>query len=491
MKIIKYILISCIIMLPFTSCEELLDEPVYSQLAPENFLTTEEGIVSVLKAAYVRDNDVQSQRANKMYILTQDATTEIMYEFAGADNRQLSQFLDFTWDANLDWFLGLSWNPAYFAIRDANSVLDYIDLAEINSSNKSQYIAEARFIRAVSYFHLYNFYGPVPLRVTTLNGAEELAKASDTEIRTFIETELLESIPDLPAPGNEEYGRANKGAARAILCKFYLNNRQWQKAADMAKDIMNMNVYGLYPDYSAMFRVENERNQEFIWVRTCTAIAPGQGPGNDWMAYVLPPGFKSDPASGLTMQSNWRNYAAQYSLKDIFFNTFAENDKRKETILTSYINNGNQTISLLNNNNTRPLKYWPDPNADIGGGNDIPVVRYADILLARAEALNEISGPNDESITLLGDIRERAGLDRYTLEDFETKEELRDSIIAERSWEFYCEGLRRQDLIRTGRFISDALARGVSNARPYHVLYPIPQQAVDSDSKLEQNEGYQ
>ncbi|WP_423130036.1 RagB/SusD family nutrient uptake outer membrane protein [Gaoshiqia sp. Z1-71] len=492
MKILKYIIISGIFLLPFTACEDLLDEPVYSQLAPENFLKTDEGIVSVLKAAYVWENNVQGQLAAKGYILTQDGSTDIMFEKAGADNRQMLQFMNFTWDSNLDWLLGMLWNPCYFAIRNANSVLDNIEIAEITDAKKSLYAAEARFVRAVSYYNLYIFFGPVPLRKTMKGGAEELARATDDEIKTFIETELLAVVNDLPAPGAEpEYGRANRGAARAFLCKYYLNTKQWQKCADMAQQIMDMNYYELYPNYSAMFRVENERNKEYMWVRTCTAIVPGSGPGNDWEAYVFPAGFQKDPVSGLTFSNIWRNYAAHYSLRDGFYNSFAPNDKRKETILTSYINSAGQTVSLLTGNDTRPLKYWPDPNAVNGGmGNDFPTIRYADILLARAEALNELHGPTLESVSLINDIRLRAGVDQKLLTDFADKAALRDHIIAERGWEFYCEGLRRQDLIRTGKYLSYALARGVTHASEKHLLFPIPQQAIDSDSKLEQNPGY-
>ncbi len=119
----------------------------------------------------------------------------------------------------------------------------------------------------------------------------------------------------------------------------------------------------------------------------------GSGPGNDWEAYVFPIGFQRDPATGLVYMNNWRNYAAQYRMRDAFFNTFAPNDKRRALIMTSYINFAGQTLSLLNNDDTRPLKYWPDPAAiDGGGGNDIPEIRYADILLSRAEALNEMNG---------------------------------------------------------------------------------------------------
>nr|WP_068888784.1 RagB/SusD family nutrient uptake outer membrane protein [Pedobacter panaciterrae] len=492
MKIFKIYTLCGFLLLSVMSCKKLLDEPVYSQLVPDNFLTTEDGIKSVLRAAYVREARVQGQTAAKGTILSQEAVTDIMFQTAGADNRQMLQFLNFTWDANLDWLFTMLWSPSYLAIRDANSVMDNIDKANISEALKTQYKAEARFVRAISYYSLYNFFGPVPIRTTTVNASENMVRASDAEMRTFIETELKEVLSDLPDPGSEEYGRANKGAVRAYLCKFYLNTKQWQKSADMAKEIIDMGKYMLNGNYSAMFRIENERNKEYIWVRPAYPAAVGNGPSNDWEAYVFPVGFQKDPISGLVYLSNWRNYAAQYSLRDAFYNTFETKDKRKETVLTSYINTQGQTVSLLNNtNNTRPLKFWPDPAAiDGGGGNDIPVIRYADILLSRAEALNELNGSNTETISLINQIRVRAGLDEVKQADFADKDELRDQIIKERGWEFYCEGLRREDLIRTGKFIPGALARGVTNAKPHHVLYPIPQQAMDSDSKLVQNTGY-
>src|SRR5690606_18260270 len=190
---------------------------------------TEDGINSLLKAAYVREAHVQGQNASKGTILSQEAVTDIMFQYAGADNRQMSQFLNFTWDSNLDWIYSMLWAPSYLGIRDANTILDNIDQAAIAASAKELYQAEARFVRAACYYSLYTYFGPVPLRTTTLNGSEELAKATDDEIKSFIENEFLAVIPNLPEPGTEVYGRANKGAARAFLVKFYLNTKQWQK----------------------------------------------------------------------------------------------------------------------------------------------------------------------------------------------------------------------------------------------------------------------
>ena len=480
------------ILLLAGACKKQLQEVTYSQLAPDNFLVTEDGIKSVLRAAYTQEADVQSQKATKGMIMAPEMTTDIMWETAGADNRQALQFINYTWDSQLDWLFGQMWYPMYLAIRDANSVLDNISKVQISDARKRMYQAEARFVRAISYYRLYMLFGPVPLRKTTNGEAAGLARSTDAEIATFIETELMESLADLPDPGKEEeYGRGNKGAARAFLCKFYLNTKQWQKCADGAKQLIDLKYYDLYPTYANLFRVENERNKEFMWVRPCYPSAISSGPGNDWMGYVLPVGFAREPVSGLTYLSNWRNYAAQYRMRDRFFTTFATNDKRRTLVLTSYVNSSGQTVSLLNNDDTRPLKFWPDPAAiDGGGGNDIPQIRYADILLSRAEALNELNGPNTESIALINQVRQRAGITDITLGSFASKDALRDHLLNERGWEFYCEGIRREDLIRTGRLITYAKARGVTNAKDFHVLFPIPQQALDSDPLVKQNTGY-
>ena len=475
-----------------TACKKQLTEVTYSQLAPDNFLVTEDGIKSVLRAAYTQEADVQSQKATKGMIMSPEMTTDIMWETAGADNRQALQFINYTWDGQLDWLFGQMWYPMYLAIRDANSVLDNIGKTQISDTRKRMYQAEARFVRAIAYYRLYLLFGPVPLRKTNTSEVMELARSTDPELSAFIETELTECQADLPDPGKEEeYGRGNKGAARAFLCKFYLNTKQWQKCADMARQITDMKYYELYPVYANLFRVENERNKEFMWVRPCYPSAIANGPGNDWMGYVLPVGFAREPVSGLTYLSNWRNYAAQYRMRDRFFNTFATNDKRRTLIMTSYVNGSGQTLSLLNNDDTRPLKFWPDPAAiDGGGGNDIPQIRYADILLSRAEALNEVNGPNAESVSLINLVRQRAGVADVALAGFASKDALRDHILNERGWEFYCEGQRREDLIRMGRLISYAKTRGVANAKDYHVLFPIPQQTLDSDPLIKQNPGY-
>jgi len=484
MKILKYY-IGIILLGTLSSCSDMLDEDLYSQLAPENYLTTQEGIESTLNAAYAEGylNGYSHHSVRNI----EEWCTDIEWETGGGENRTAVLMINFTWDASVDWMYGDMWQKPYRAIRNANVVLENVQLATINDQDKQTFTAEARFVRALSYYHLHSWFGPVPLRKSSEDELY-LARASEEEMRKFIEDELLAIIPDLPAPGQEQaYGRVTNGGARAVLTKFYLNTKQWQKAADMAQGIIEMGHYNLYPDYAMLFRVENERNSEFIL--TYPQIA--NSPGNNYINGAFPDGFANDPETGLTFKTSWRNWAAQYRLYDSFYNSFEPGDKRMDLIIDNYINGQGNMVSLLNNNNTRSFKYWPDPNGLANEhGNDVPAVRYADILLSRAEALNELLGPNQESIDLINEVRERAGLNLLTLAGFSSIAQLRLHLLDERAWEFYSEGKRREDQIRIGTFISSAVERGISNAKPTHVLFPIPQGALDANEMLVQNEGY-
>ncbi|WP_339750602.1 RagB/SusD family nutrient uptake outer membrane protein [Algoriphagus aquimarinus] len=482
-----------VVMLAFnmTSCVDMLDEPVYSQLAPDNLLTTEEGIKNVLYSAYAHTANM-SGASSKAVIAMEEWQTDLMWQTGGGENGTAVQFINFTLDPGLGILFSDLWAPNYRAIRNANIILENINNLKLSDQKKNEYSAEARFIRAISYIKLYNSFGPVPIRRSTTDELE-VSRPSIDEMKLFIEEDLLFGLNFLPQPGSEdEFGRANKGAALAFLSKFYLQEKNWQKVVDYTNQLVALGYYSLYPVYQQMFKVENERNSEMIWVRPAYADAT-RSSANDWMNGAFPVGFQKDPVSGLEFQSNWVVFASEYRMRDQFYNTFSEDDKRKDLIITSFINKAGDTIQLLGDDNTRSFKYWPDPNAiQQAHGTDIPVIRYADILLAKAEALNEISGPNEEALNLINQVRERAGLNDspLALSNFPSKESLREHILKERGWEFYSEATRRLDMIRMGVLISDAQKRGISNAQGFRTLLPIPQQAIDSNPVLIQNEGY-
>ncbi|GEM67888.1 membrane protein [Sphingobacterium mizutaii NBRC 14946 = DSM 11724] len=475
------------LMLNLSSCKDFLKEEVYSQLAPENYLNTKEGLTSVLYEAYAKGANMNSN--NSIYVLgPQEFSTDILYQSGDNVEATIKNYREFNWDPTMD-FLIQNWDSPYQCIRDANIILENIDKSNLTDAEKALFAAEARFLRATSYYKLSLFFGPVPLRTSTTQELS-LKRATQVELNSFIENELLETIKVLPNPGNEpQHYRAHKAAAMGFLIKFYLNSKQWQKSADLAKQFINDFNYSLHPVYKDLFKVENERNKEYIWVRPAIPSSD-RVTANSWSNVSFPENFKSAPEIGLTFKSTWLNWPNEFRIYDDFYNSFENNDNRKELMITKYINNSDVEITLLGNDNVRSFKYWPDQNnTGAAHGNDIPEIRFADIYLSLAEALNETQYPNQEALKYINMVRKRAGLNDLIASNITSKEMLRNLILTERGHEFYNEGHRRTDMIRMGVFISDAIKRGKA-AKPYQVVFPIPQVVIDSDTAIEQNENY-
>lgn len=487
-KITQYI--TLLLLGSLSSCSDVLDVTPNSEFAPGNVLTTEAGIKSLLFSAYAQQ---QTQQNSRFIINDSEVCTDMAFNSGGAENGQLLHLINFSWEPTLGTFEGDMWAPNYRCIRDANGVIENIEGVNASEESKKLILAEARALRAQAFAILYNFFGPVPLRLST-EQTGDLARATEEEIKNFIESEFLAAIPDLPDPGQEEaFGRFNKGNASGILAKFYLNTKQWQKAADACKTIIDFNYYstGQYA-FKDLFRVENEgmSNREMLLVLPCRNEVDF---GNWFMAGALPPNFKSTAQlPEFVYQASMSNFATQYRLRTAFVNSMAENDQRRALICTSYVNNNNVTVNILNDDNARSFKYWDNSTIGNNSGNDVPVLRYADILLSRAEALNELSGPSEETFTLINQIRKRTGLPDLTLTEAGTKELFREALFKERGWEFISEGKRREDLIRQGTFLSSAIARGVSAAlaTPDKLLFPIPQSEIQANKLCVQNKGY-
>jgi hypothetical protein len=455
-------------LLALAGCQDTLREDVYSELTPGNFLNTNNGKLAVLTSAY---GNVQL-RGFWSYFLSTNSSGEA-WNRGGSIEALITPLTNFTWDSNHEWF-GTAWNTLYAAIRDANIVIDNTQNASTNVDKLLH--AEAKFVRALSYEYLYDWFGPVPIHATSNLTDFALPRASEDEMKAFIEKDLQEAAPVLPLT-QAQYGRATRGAALGILCKHFLNTRQWQKAADVASQIMALNRYSLVPKYKDVFSLANEGNAELLWVVPASPQA-----GHNIVALTFPTDYPLP-------QSNQQVFAARSYFFDSFVNSFEKGDTRRDLIVTEYVNTAGQRIKLLGVDQSLSGKYEFDPNA-VGAvqGNDIPVVRYADILLARAEALNELNGPTQEAIDLINRVRARAGVSALTLGGF-SKESLRNHLLRERDWEFYAEIKRRQDQLRQGRFVADAKARG-KNAQPFHERFAIPITEINANPRLEQNPGY-
>ena len=472
------IAMACLLL---TSCNDFLNEEVYTQYEPSAFLQTEEGINSVLVASYSNMHVTAAMR-DRMYTLN-EFPGDIMWTWGGSFETTAILFTSYNWDSQSSMFT-TPWQQYYQSIRNANSLLDNIDQVTALSEDKiKQFKAEATFIRAADYYYLWEIFGPVPLVTTAAELNMEPLRATDEEFNTFITEELQAAANDLPVI-QSIWGKATKGAALALLGKFYMNTHQWQKAADVNKQVMDLNTYKLFTgDLKNMFSVQNEANEEVV----LTSPALPTLHGNNYMAHAFPPNYP--------IQSNWINFGAQFCVYNSWVQTYHPDDKRLEWFVFNYTEPNGKVHNLLDANDggraVRCFKFVPDPSGvSADHGNDVPMIRYAEILLNRAEALNELNGPNQESVDLLNEIRDRAGAPEYSLDDFPSKEVMRDMLLNERGWEFVAEGMRRVDLIRQGKLISKAIERGALNAKDYMTLYPIPLNEITSNPKLVQNEGY-
>lgn len=461
-------------------CKKALDIQPASELSSA-FLETKKGAVALLNSAYGYSQWVADDGANRLY--AEEATTDVLVNFRGALNVNVQPIQVFSWQADNVFFIN-SWTRNYLAIRDANNLLAVLEAnKELTPVEKTQFAAEAKFIRGLSYYFLYNWFGPVPLINKSFTGSNEdfsLPRAEENQMLNAIEEDLTGAANDLP-PTLSQTGKATKGAALGALTKFYMITKNWPKAAATAKQVIDLNLYTLWPDPVTLFSLQNEGNKEMIFVFPCIAL---EGYGNVWIANALPPQYPTPVF----------NTATQICVPVAFYRTFEANDKRRTMILTSYINMLNRPIDLLTGveyQNPRSFKYPLDLNAaNRMHGGDIPYIRYADILLSRAEALVMSTGSvTQEAMGLLNQIRTRAGLIAYTMQDAPTKEAYINLLIKERGWEFFSEGKRREDFIRQGLFIQNAVSRGLP-AKPHQVRFPIPQSEIDANKNLVQNTGY-
>ncbi len=463
------------------SCKDFLKEEVYTQYDPASYLQTEEGINSVLVSSYSNMHVTNSMR-DRMYTLN-EFPGDIMWEWGGSFEATAVIFMSYNWDSQSTMFSN-PWQQYYQSIRNANSLLDNIDnVTTISAEKVEQYKAEARFIRAADYYFLWEYFGTVPLITTATELNFEPSRATEQEFDNFLTTELQAAAADLPV-SQAIWGKATKGAALALLGRYYLNTKQWQQAADANKQVMDLNVYKLYEgDIVDMFAVQNEVNDEVI----LTSPSLTSLHGNVYMAHAFPPNYP--------VQSNWINYGAQFCVYKDWVQTYNPDDKRLGWMLFEYTDVKGVHHDLLDPSDpgkaVRCFKYVPDPDGvSASHGNDVPMIRYAEVLLNRSEALNELNGSNQESIDLLNMVRERAGVPTYNVSDFASKEALRDALLDERGWEFVAEGLRRMDLVRQGKLISRALARGATSAKDYMTLFPLPLNEIKANPNLEQNPGY-
>lgn len=349
-----------------------------------------------------------------------------------------------------------------------NLLLDQIDGANFAENLKKQYKGEAMFIRALNYFNMYRIWGGVPATKHVVSAAEALkvARYSDEQMFDLIAGDLKEIVDNNYLPetySSADMGRATSGAAKALLGKVYLTFHKWTEAKDILSQLIGK--YQLVSPIAQVFNVDNKNNNEIIFAVHFNKEIEGEG-HSYWY--------------NLTNASDDTNQTSS------LLNTFPTGDTRKDLITYVQVE---KNVRLMN-------KFYDTKSPTFKTvGNDQILLRYADVLLMYAEALNEIQYDASEgslALKYLNSVRQRAGISNLTAKQLPTQEKFRKGILVERQREFPYEGQRWFDLVRMG-FAKSVMAENGVEIKDYQLLFPIPQQEIEKvgdKSILWQNPGY-
>ncbi|MFT2008521.1 RagB/SusD family nutrient uptake outer membrane protein [Pontibacter sp. 13R65] len=492
-KTIKVTTLAAVLLFTATACKDELETKVYSQLSPDNFFTSEadfNGAVVTLYSVLTTAWGNPDPGANTWYssFYSPDQTSYFLRGMLSTD------IMESDGEPNLRNF---TWGPAtwqgspettYSKIRYVARATDAIDKmtksTSVSETIKSNYIAEAKVMRAWIMYNIYDFFGPVNVKLdpATLTDNAITPRLSEEAYTGQIEKDLMEAIatPGFAEMHNsnvQNWGRVSKGVARMLLLKLYMHTKQWSKAEAIGKEIINME-YRLLDNYANVF---NEKaNPEIIY-----AVPTNAAQASFWVTEVLPSDFASTTDGSITRSTGWYLYWMPWSFYDKYF--LPTDLRRTTTMLESYINTSGQTVGRSGLRGAIPLKYTDVQGPGPGHSQDLVVFRLGEVYLSVAEAINELRGPA-EAYEFVNPIRRRAGVSEFS---GLSQEAFRQTILDERGRELYAEGVRRQDLIRHGQFISNAIARGKTNAQPHMVRFAIPSNVmIEGKGIIEQNPGY-
>jgi hypothetical protein len=483
----RFILLFVLTSSLFYSCKKFLDEVPRSVLVSENFYKTEADAEAAITAAYDGLNDQSNIYFRGIYLLS-ELPTDNAECGQGVANAFIFAIDGYTYGPVNDRFYVL-YTALYKTIANANVAIDKIPTIEMDAAKKKRFIAEAKYIRALMYFNLVRLFGDVPLvlhPVTSLDGVNE-PRAAAAKVYEQIVADLQAGETDLDAVNStSNLGRATQASASGLLAKVYLTLKDYPNAAVEAKKVLDNSQFGLLDSYNNIFTPDNRFNKEIIF---SIQNKGNTGTGNGFsMALYLP--RATIPLAGGSMVAG--NSADVPTLE--FYNSFKPGDLRKDRTFFTEYNAGGGPVTF------RPhwYKYF-DPSAITNLGEatlNFPVLRYSDMLLTYAEALNETSGPTAEAYEAINKVRRRAyGLaiaEPSELIDLAglSKAGFQDAMLNERRWEFGFENQRWFDLVRTGKLLPVMRASGNTLIQDYHVLFPIPQRERDVNKNLTQNEGY-
>lgn len=485
--ILTYSLVAAAAMCAFTACNDKLDEIVYSELTDDNAFTTADDALAAVNSIYQPLIDV----TNRDIFYLNDMATDDCYR-ANMDceilnDAKLNENQDVMW----------SWDGYYTMIGHANTALAKIPAIEMDEDLKTRYLAEAHFLRGFAYYQLTDIFFRVPLITEPVE--DQMSKsplASIGDLETQIKTDLETAAAGLPTKyeSKNDAGRATIGAAYGMLARLYMRQagrmrlekkedptELWQSALSYLHKVMDLGNEGVYSlqdhvwDIYDPDREECKYNNELIFA---VHSNPNSGFGTSdigmnftpweydmgWNLFSLPLSlvWKMNPADERYSKLMITEYANVYGENKYYI--IPASIYRVGTVYRE--DPDGRIVYELEAGYTKKYKYQKTGTYNYNTGNDMPILRYADILLSRAEVLNEL-GEIEAAVTTLNWVRQRGfASTAYNLKasDYASVDELREAICDERLYELNNEGVRRPDLIRMGLW-KDRLDKYIANIK--------------------------
>ena len=520
MKNIKFKLLAfaAVVMLSTQSCLRDLDtEPKYD-MTLEYILQQDpkavEGMLSRLYASFALssvkgpgDSDISGADPGESPFIRglvnlQDFTADGMKNRWG-DNGLDQLTTTSNWTDN-NKFFKYAYDRIYYTVPQATNLILIMKSDNVKYENKEQVVSELRFLRALSYYYLIDLFGKgVLVNDETFNTSTPLPEASRTELFTFVETELKDIEGKLPAQNS--YARANKSAARMLLAKLYLNAEvytgtpRYNDAATYVSKVISEGGYQLEGNFRKNFSADNNTSKEIIFPLIADA-ASSQSYGNT--TYIVNGSISTDtmtPADfGAT--DGWAGHRATKAWYGLFAGSAAglqSSPDVRAKLFWSAGHNWEMNDYKTWTDGFPSYKFW-NKNSDGSGSatsfssTDFPLFRLSDAYLIYAEcAVRGAAGTSmGQAITYFNQVRTRAGAPVVSVLSL-------DEVLNERGRELGLEGVRRQDLIRFGKFTGGSYLwpwkGGVKNGAAIsdnYKLFPIPSTALQANPNLTQNPGY-
>ena len=380
-----------------------------------------------------------------------------------------------------------------------------------DADNARVYRAEARFLRALAYYHAIDMYGNVPFVTEADAPSKNLPKQINrADLFTYLESELKAIEPLMKAPRQVAYGRADAGAAQMLLAKLYLNAEVYTGTARYTDCLTYCNKllndgYKLAPEYRLLFLADNNITaaSEIIFPITSDGLASQTYGGTTYIIHAQVGGNMT--AKDFGINGGWVGNRTRQNLPLLFTDVTGKTDQRA-MFFTNKQKLQVDTLTQFSNGYTstkwRNVTSTGQPGSDAAGNfvdTDFPLFRLGDVYLMYAEAVQRggQGGTPAQALAYVNALRDRAygnsGAGHVTAADVASP----DFLLAERGRELYWEAQRRTDLVRFGKFTSGTYlwpfkggVPGGKELSPNLNLFPLPSTDIVANPSLKQNPGY-